>query len=419
MSNKENRSRSANGIGSIRKKTITKKSGKQYEYWEGRVTLGFDSDGKQVQKSVSGKTQSDVVKKIKQLAASADTSAYVPAPSNSKDMTVKMWLTTWCRDYLNHVASGTAFEYKKKCDRYLIPYIGEIKLEKLKAPQIQKCINTLNKAKTDGGAGLSAKSIKDVYGVLHRALEQALILGYINRNPSIGCSLPRVEAPQIRLYTEDELIQFLNAIEGHTHEIYYKLLIFSGIREAEGLGLTWDAVDFGNGCIHINKQLVMKRGENERCFGAPKDMEYRTIFLPASVMELLKIQQRRESKKAALCGNTWAGLNLVFSNPFGGFLSRQTVYTCYKRVVSSIGIPDVSIHALRHAYTALAFANGDDPRTVQANLGHATPDFTQRVYAYSTPGMRKGSAERMDNRFREMTSGTSKRETTRETEIYP
>ena len=319
-------------------------------------------------------------------------------------MTVGIWLATWCRDYLNHVASGTAFEYKKKCERYIIPCIGDIKLEKLKAQQIQKCINTLSAPKEKGGAGLSAKSIKDIYGVLHRSLEQAVILGYISRNPCLGCSLPRVEAPKIRVYTEDELRMFLNAIEGHTHEVYYKLLIFSGIREAEGLGLTWDAVDFRNGCIHINKQLVMKRGGNERCFGAPKDMEYRTVFLPSSVMELLKVQKNCEDRKAALCGNTWAGLNLVFSNPTGGFLSRQTIYTCYKRIVKNIGIPDVSIHALRHAYCALAFGNGDDPKTVQANPGHATADFTMRVYAYSTPGMRKGSAERMDRRFLDMTS---------------
>ena len=63
MSDKDKNRRSANGIGSIRKKTIVKKNGKAYEYWEGRITLGFDADGRQVQKSVSGKTQSDVVKK--------------------------------------------------------------------------------------------------------------------------------------------------------------------------------------------------------------------------------------------------------------------------------------------------------------------------------------------------------------------
>jgi len=155
-------------------------------------------------------------------------------------------------------------------------------------------------------------------------------------------------------------------------------------------------------CVHINKQLVRDRDSGEYSFGPTKNHKERTLFLPDDLMELLKTQKEKEELKRLAAGAKWENRNLVFSNPSGGFLSRQTVYTCFKRVVDKLGIPDVTIHTLRHTYCSLAFDNGDDPKTVQTNLGHATPEFTQRVYANSTEGMRKNSAERMGKKMSEL-----------------
>ena len=87
------------GCGNIRKKII-RRGGKEYEYWEARYTVGYDpGTGKQVQKSVSGKTQKEVAQKLKAATAALDDGTYI-APNK---MTVAQWLDTWQADYLKGV----------------------------------------------------------------------------------------------------------------------------------------------------------------------------------------------------------------------------------------------------------------------------------------------------------------------------
>lgn len=100
--------RGANGLGTIRKKTITK-NGKEYTYWEGRCTTGFDpGTGKQIQRSVSGKTQKEVALKIKQIAIDVDNGVY-QAPNK---MTVGEWLDIWATEYMSDKKYLTVKNYK-------------------------------------------------------------------------------------------------------------------------------------------------------------------------------------------------------------------------------------------------------------------------------------------------------------------
>ncbi len=391
--------RGANGTGSIRKIQLTNKQGKTYEYWQGRVTVGYDSNGKQIQRSISAKTQSELVKKISEMSADVRNGTYL----ENNSITVSEWLNTWLSTYLNHVAQNTAHEYRQKLERYIIPALGEIKLQKLTNKNVQDCINrVLYAPKSAGGKGLSPKSIKDIYGVFHVALNKAVEIRIISSNPAENCSLPRVVSMNRPFYDISDIELFLEAIHGHCHEIYYKTLLFTGIREAEGLGLTWDCVDFTKNLIHIDKQLVRNRSTGEYFFAPPKDMEYRTLAVPESLMDLLRMQKFREAEKCKACGEFWEKKNLVFSNPTGGYLSYRTVYDCYKRIVRKIGLPEMRVHDLRHAYASLALDNGDDIKTLQENLGHATAAFSLKVYAYSSSSMKTASANRMNNRINEL-----------------
>ena len=88
--------------------------------------------------------------------------------------------------------------------------------------------------------------------------------------------------------------------------------------------------------------------------------------------------------------------NLVFTNELGEHLTHLTVYKDFKRIVSDIGMPNVRFHDLRHSYAVAAIESGDDIKTVQTNLGHATASFTLDVYGHVSMKMRVQSAERME-----------------------
>ena len=113
-------------------------------------------------------------------------------------------------------------------------------------------------------------------------------------------------------------------------------------------------------------------------------------------MQLLRTHKARQNEQRLRAGELWENSGLVFSNERGGHLAIHSVYTAFKRVAASIGRPDARFHDLRHSYAVAAIRSGDDIKTVQGNLGHATAAFTLDVYGHVTDQMKQASARRMD-----------------------
>ena len=130
----------------------------------------------------------------------------------------------------------------------------------------------------------------------------------------------------------------------------------------------------------------------------PKDGDSRLIKPAAAVMDLLRQQQQRQCNMMKIADCAWHNPdNLVFTNEMGGHLVHVTVYKAYKSIMKEIGIPNTRFHDLRHTFAVVSLENGDDVKTVQENLGHATASFTLDVYGHVNDRMRKESAERMDS----------------------
>ena len=111
-------------------------------------------------------------------------------------------------------------------------------------------------------------------------------------------------------------------------------------------------------------------------------------------------QQHRKQQTAwqLRAGELWDNpAGYVFTNEIGGHLVSWTVTKKFKRIVASIGRPDARFHDLRHSYAVAAIRSGDDIKTVQGNLGHATAAFTLDVYGHVTDQMKQASAARMES----------------------
>ena len=119
--------KSVAGMGSIRKKEKVI-NGKAYTYYEARYTVGIDpGTGKQIQKSISGKTQREVTRRLKEITTSIDTGTYLP----SCKLTVGEWLNTWISEYTADWKLLTVSNYSKQIKKHLIPRLGAAKLEDL------------------------------------------------------------------------------------------------------------------------------------------------------------------------------------------------------------------------------------------------------------------------------------------------
>lgn len=371
---------SAKGDGNLRKRSDGR--------WEGRYTVGIDPvTGKQIQKSIYGATQKEVRVRLREITAQIDEGTYL-APSGKK---LGDWLGTWLKEYTGNVKPATYAAYEQHIRVHIKPSLGNVSLSKLTPQMIQTVYNDLQH-----DHGLSPKSIKNIHGVLHRALEQAKKLGYLRDNPVDALVTPRVEKKTLQTMDDGDMVAFLKAIQGTEFELELFVDAFTGLRESELLGLTWDCVDFENHTLLINKQHNRVKGDTEFRFASLKNDQIRTITVADEVIEVLKKQKKRQEHWADLLGSEWDNWeNLVFTTETGRYINNKTLYMHFKRVARSIGMPKLRVHDLRHSYAVNSLRAGDDIKTVQENLGHATASFTLSTYAHATPGMKRESASRM------------------------
>lgn len=386
--------RSAKGSGTIRKK-IVRRNGKEYIFWEARYTVGYDpGTGKQIQKSISGKTQKEVAQKLKAATTAIDTGTYIE-PSK---MTVAQWLDVWEREYLKGVKPYTVDSYAAAIRNHIKPALGAVKLEALNTHTIQRFYNSLSEP-TKQRKALSPKTIKNIHGVLHKALQQAAKIGYLRFNPAEACELPRIVKKEMQVLDEDHSKAFMQAVKGDPLENLFLIDLFTGLRQGELLGLSWDCIDFSAGTVTVKHQLqqTQVKGDYSYHFSPLKNDKPRTITPAAYVMKLLKSQHMRQLEMRLRAGELWYNeFDLVFTTILGRPLSRRTIYKHFKKITATIGVPDLRFHDLRHSYAVASIRGGDDIKTVQTNLGHATAAFTLDVYGHATEQMKRDSAARMD-----------------------
>ena len=412
-------SKRENGAGTICKRTVTR-NGKRYTFWEGRITIGSDLGGKQKRRTFTGSTQKEVREKMQAAAVAVNDGNYFE-PAR---MTLSQWLDIWMKDYTADKKYLTRKHYTAQCNTHIKPALGAVKLSKLSAPQIQDFYNELGKTgkvtrKKDKKTGketisyepLAAKSIRNVHGILIKALNTAIDVGYLRINPAERVTLPRVEKKEIHPLSDEQIAAFYREAANDEYCYLLRLIPFTGLREAEAMGLTWDCVDFETGTLKINKQLV-KRPNSAGGFtlAETKNSKIRVIKPAQMVMQQLKQREQEQIEQRFKAGELWKGWQndkerktaLVFTTATGSNLSPQTVYNHCKKVLDKIGAGDRCVHDLRHTFAVLSLQNGDDVKTVQGNLGHATAAFTLDVYGHVSERMKEDSAARMERYMQSM-----------------
>lgn len=311
-------------------------------------------------------------------------------------MPLARWLEIWIDEYCLETKERTRNTYRSSIETHISPRLGAVPLCELQPHQVQQFVNAL----ASGRNALAAKTVKNVHGVLHRALDKAVQVRYIRDNPADSCSLPRIERRDIGFLSGEELTTFLHAIRGHKYERMFAVAVFTGMRQGELLGLCWDAVDLKRGTIKIKRQLQLVKGEYKLL--TTKNSKPRTITPPAFVLDILRAQQKTQLEQKLQAGQMWDNPEgYVFTDETGLHVARNTLYMNYKRVLRDAGLPEtLRFHDLRHSYAVFALENGDSIKEVQEALGHYSSAFTLDTYAHVSEDALKESAARKDAAIR-------------------
>ena len=353
--------------------------------WEGQVVV---PGGKRV--NVYGKSKVEVKAKIKDALAQAEIDLQLANP----EMTVKDWLMEWLDLYRSDIKRGTRDQCDTIITLHLVPAIGDIVLKNLTASDIQRLI-IAPLSKTH-----AAKTVHNIFGVLHKALNQAVKLHYSSYNVADGCVLPRIpKVNKIKALDKDEIKRLLASLEGDREEFLFKTALATGLRSGELIGLTWNCIDFDAGIIRIVQQMTSPRKKGESYeITETKSSNCRVLSPAPIVFEWLSKQKEKQKYERQVLGKSWNSgkyKDLVFTMPNGQHYTQSWVYKMFQRVLRAAELDHFRVHDLRHTYVVDALRAGDDVKTIQTSAGHYSSAFTLDRYAHVTATMRKESAARM------------------------
>ena len=300
---------------------------------------------------------------------------------------LSQWAYHWLNQYCTNIKESTFSSYDTAIKLHINRVLGEIRLNELTSEDVQLFINSLTL-----GVGidepLSPKSIRNVHGVLHKCLSVAVNSKHITENPANFTILPRVIKPDIQPLTPEQLNRFLSAIKGHNKELLFTVAVFTGLRQAELIGLTWDCIDFEAGSIYVYRQLVKEKGKGGTYkFTTLKNNKSRKIYPAPFLMQRLY---------AAKCGRRFQNSDFVFTNSKGTHYTHYAVYNSFIKVAKRIGLTNTRFHDLRHTYAVLSLQAGDDVKTLQDNMGHHSAAFTLDVYGHCVDDMKRASSCKME-----------------------
>lgn len=326
--------------------------------WRARLTLGFDASGRQVRRAVYGKTAAECQAKLNELKRQHAEGADLLGG----DPTVSAYLAEWLQVKAKELSPRSIDIYRKEA-KHVNRHLGRVHISKLTPLQVQR----MQLALADE---VSARQAKQSRGLLHNALQDAVRLGMISRNP-VGAVKPmRYDPPEFEIWTASEIQRFLGAArESSYHNLYYTALT-TGLRPGELFALHWEDVDGGK----LNVRRTVSTEDGRAVIGETKTAYSRRIIpIPEDTAELLGSQPR--------------DAELVFCTRSGRVLDHGNVLRSIRELAAKASTEDdpvraIRTHDLRHTFASMAIAAGWDVVTLSRHLGHADVSFTLRTYAH-------------------------------------
>jgi len=245
------------------------------------------------------------------------------------------------------------------------------------------------------GRGLSPRTVRYTHSVLRSALNQAVKWGLLYRNPADLVDLPKQQKKEIQVLTPEEAARFMEAAVYSRWKALFSLLISSGMRPGEALGLKWQDIDFAKGRVHVRRALT-KTKEGWQLTEPKTPKSRRTIPLPAGVMQDLK-EHKKEQAAEKLRNRDYQDYDLVFASEKGTPLDlHNIVRRHFKPLLKDAGLPDINIYALRHTCATLLLMAGENPKVVSERLGHSSVTMTLDTYSHVLPDMQEEATKKLE-----------------------
>jgi integrase len=296
---------------------------------------------------------------------------------------------TWLPSVEDKVKTSTHVSYKLNVAR--VPaWLGSARLDELKPSHFQRFYTELSKC------GKAPRTVRQVHMTLHKALEDALRLDLVSRNPTHGAALPRVPDTEKYWYSDEQLARLFQATEADRFHALWVVLGTLGLRLSEGLGLQWTDIDWQRKTIAIRRTLQRDRGGGGLGLSELKTRgSRRTLTLTTRALEALKAHQDRQEWAKRKAG-FWQPTGLIFTTAYGTGVEQGRIHQHWTPACAKAGIPRYRPQDLRHSVASSLIAGGMGLLEVAHMLGHADASMVVKVYGHIAPGDHRTAADMMD-----------------------
>jgi integrase len=353
--------------------------------WLGAATVGLDPAGRPIRRTVSAKTRAEVVRKLKVLSREID-DGLVTA---ERAPTLEVLFERWFVDVMaREVVRSTIDNYRSIVKFHILPTLGRKKVDELTVAEVDRLLATKI------AAGLSPSTVHRIRAVLSQCLDQGIRWGVTPRNVARLSRSPKLIRPEGRTLSPEQARGLLASLRGHRNEALYTLMLSTGMRRGEALGLKWGDVDLEGGVVRIRRSL--KREGGHIVTADTKTLKSRrAVNLPEPVVELLTRHRDQQEKQRVDLGAAWVETEFVFTSSIGTPIDPRNLYRDFQKVCENAGLSHWHPHELRHSAASLMLASGVKLQVVSQVLGHSSIRMTADVYGHILDPDREQAAKAM------------------------
>lgn len=282
------------------------------------------------------------------------------------------------------VKHSTIVRYKELTGR-IYPQIGHIKLKELRADHLNDLYTLLGQdGQSKRGGKLSAKTILEHHRLISTVLEQATKEGLVPFNVASRATLPKVERKEVNYFQAEQVAAIREALEREPMKwkTLVHLLLITGARRGEVLGLKWDKVDFEGNRIYICNSVLYSPDVGIYESTPKTERSRRYVTLPPETMQLLRRYRAWQAEERLRLGEYYQNQGFVFSQDNGNPMHPDSVTDWLKKFSRRHDLPHINPHAFRHTMASMLYFHGVDSVSISKRLGHAQVSTTANIYAH-------------------------------------
>lgn len=355
--------------------------------WLYVLDRGRDQEGRRLQEKRRGfRTRKEAEAALRERLAAFDRGMTTPLTK----ATVRQYLDGWLTGHADDVKAGTWDSYRVIVARHVLPHLGDVQLQALTPTRLNQWYADLQ------ATGLAVKTVRNIHVVLRKALGDAVDEGLLVRNVAALSKPPKLRSvlrQEMKTWTGDEAAAFLQHVRHDRLYPAWLLLLSTGMRRGEALGLRWADVDLDGGQLTIRQALV---SVNYRpTISTPKNHKPRSLSLDDGTVAALRTWKAQRAADRLAWGPAWEDTGLVFGREDGSLIHPDRFTQMFDLAVKRSGLQRIRLHDLRHTNACLLLAAGESPKVVSERLGHANVAFTLQVYAHVIPAQERKAADRI------------------------